>query len=143
MTTNIQLTIKKIVKASPETLFKAWIEPETMQKFMCPMPGTEITDIKTDPRYHGEYSLLMSVGENSIPIHGQYREFYEFEQLAFTWLSPHVGEDSLVSLRFTPISTNETEIILHHQGFDNEEERNNHDGGWNNILNNLATITKG
>ena len=140
MTTDIQLSVSRIIKASPETLFKAWIEPKTIKNFMCPMQGTEITEANTDPRLDGEYNLIMSVGENSIPIHGRYKVFDEYKQLVFTWLSPHVGKGSLVTLSFTPVSESETELTLHHQGFDSEEERSNHDGGWNNVLDNLTTI---
>lgn len=140
MTNEIQLTISRKINASQKALFNAWIEPETLKQFMFPMPGTSITRAEVDARLGGKYHLVMSVGESDIPIHGEYKTFDKYQELSFTWLSPHVGKQSLVTLKFMPISENETELTLHHQGFDTEEEKKNHDGGWNEILSNLDNI---
>ena len=43
-----------------------------------------------------------------------------------------------MTLIFTPVDANTTDIELTHVRFINEEARSNHQGGWANILDKLA-----
>ena len=140
MSLNEEVVINRNIKAPQKHVFEAWIKPETIKGFMFPMPGTSISKASVDAKEGGEYSIVMTVGENNIPIHGKYNKVKKFQELEFTWLSDHVGQNSLINLMFTPISDNETSLTLRHIGFEDKQQKENHEGGWNAILNNLEEL---
>jgi uncharacterized protein YndB with AHSA1/START domain len=82
----------------------------------------------------------MKMGDKELPHRGEYRTVAPPEKLAFTWLSAHAGEGSLVTLTFRELSPTQTELTLHHVGLDNEESRSNHEGGWTSIVDQLARV---
>jgi len=137
---NFEVNITRNIKASQETLFNAWVNPEVAKKFMMPMDGTVVSQAAMNPKVGGEFSLVMAVGDNEIPITGEYLEVEKFNKLVFTWLSGHVGQNSVVHLTFKKLSNQETELNLVHKGLDSEQQQINHNGGWSRIIDLLAAV---
>jgi uncharacterized protein YndB with AHSA1/START domain len=82
----------------------------------------------------------MRVGDEQIPHTGSYLALQRPHRLAFTWESPFSSDDSIVTLVFTEIDVRSTRIDLQHVRFINAEARDNHEGGWGNILRELAPV---
>jgi len=133
------LTVKatKTIHAPIEKVFDAWLEPETLSKFILPMPGMPQPDTQTDAREGGQFTIIMHVGDDKIPHSGQYLEISRPNKLVFTWESPFSPEGSAVTLKFIDLGDNKTLIDLVHIKFNDEESRGDHEGGWNNILDSL------
>jgi uncharacterized protein YndB with AHSA1/START domain len=74
---------------------------------------------------------------------GEYLEISKYDRLVFTWLSSHTIPGSTVTLTFKALSDKETEVTLHHKGFPSEEARQNHTGGWTEILKTQAKFLTG
>lgn len=135
----LETTVSRIIPAPRETLFKAWLAPETLAKFMQPPSGaTETSRVKTDPVKGGRFSIVMVTAEKEIPHAGTYLAIEPFSHLSFTWESPYSLDDSTVTIDFTELDPSRTEITIRQVKFRSEEARDGHARGWTAILNNLA-----
>jgi uncharacterized protein YndB with AHSA1/START domain len=134
------LVLSRIYDATPERVYDAWTDPDTLAKFLGP-GNVKAIDVKTDARAGGSYSLVM-VLENGerMPVRGVYREVQRPKRLSMTWRweedDPKEERDTLLTLDFFDRS-GKTELVLTHEQLASAESRNNHEGGWNQILDQL------
>lgn len=135
----LELTTSRVINAAPETVFNAWLDPEMMAKFMIPAQGVAVPEAKADPVVGGRFSVLMRAGDKDMPHGGEYKEIDPHSRIVFTWESPFSVDDSTVTLTIAP-SGSGTEITLHHVKFADEEQRDNHNGGWTSILAKLDDV---
>jgi len=135
----LEMTTSRIIGAAPETVFNAWLDPKMMAKFMMPGQGMTVPSAETDPVVGGRFSVIMRAGENDLPHGGTYKEIDPHSRIVFTWESPFSVDDSTVTLTMKPDGDG-TELTLHHIKFANEEQRGNHNGGWNAILAKLDEV---
>ena len=138
MNTTHELTISRTIPAAMETAFEAWLDPRALAQFIKPMAGMVDCDVEADATEGGRFLIMMKFGDKEMPHSGQYQTIQRFEKLVFTWNSEHTGSDSVVTLRFRELGPQETELTLHHEGLPSEESRDNHNGGWKTILEQLA-----
>lgn len=135
----LETTVSRIIPASREALFKAWLSPETLAKFMRPPSGpAEKSRVSTDPVRGGRFSIVMITPEKEIPHAGTYLAIEPFSHLSFTWESPYSLDDSTVTVDFAELEPNRTEITIRQVKFRSVEARDGHAKGWTAILNNLA-----
>lgn len=132
--TDLTVNVKKTINASIETVFDAWLNPETLSQFMLPMPGMPNPETESDAREGGSFAIHMQVGNEVIPHTGKYLEIKRPDKLVFSWLSPCSTDDSTVTLLFTANDDGTTSVELTHVKFIDEETRSDHEGGWSNIL---------
>ena len=138
--TDLTLSIKKTIHAPIEKVFDAWLNPEVLSKFMLPMPGMPAPDVENDPREGGNFTIVMHAGDDKLPHTGGYLEIKRPDRLVFTWVSHRSVDSSTVTLNFTKIDDNKTNISLSHVRFIDEEARSDHEGGWGNILDKLNEV---
>ena len=137
---DLKVTVSKTIHAPIEKVFNAWLNPKILSQFILPMPGMPSPEVKTDPREQGKFTIIMHVGDDKIPHTGEYLEINSPEKLVFTWESPFSTDNSTVTLNFTMLDENKTQVELTHIRFIDEESRSNHEGGWENILDKLNEI---
>ena len=137
-TTSVNL--KKIINAPLETVFNAWLNPNTIANFMMPMDGMKTPSVKIDASVEGEFSIIMHLDGNELPHTGKYIEINYYSKLVFTWKSPFSPKESIVTLEFIKLSNEKTQIELTHAKFIDEESRKNHEKGWLGILNALEKL---
>jgi len=135
-----ELTISKMIPASVETTFDAWLDPLALAKFIKPMDGMADCTVEVDATEGGSFLIVMKAGDKEMPHRGEYKTIQRFEKIVFTWISDHTGPDSVVTLTFKECGPNETELTLHHDGLPSEESRNNHEGGWTAIMEQLTGV---
>ena len=141
--TDLKVNIEKIINAPIEKVFDAWLDPKIMSKFMMGMPGMPEPEVENDPREGGSFTIAMHYEGETFPHTGKYLEISRPDKLVFTWVSHHsVVENSTVTLNFTRIDTNKTNIALTHVKFIDEESRAAHEGGWGSILDKLGEIMR-
>jgi uncharacterized protein YndB with AHSA1/START domain len=138
--TDLTVNVTKIIHAPIERVFDAWLNPEMLSQFILPMPGMPEPQVETDAREGGKFKIIMQVGDDKIPHTGRYLEINRPNKLVFTWESPFSTEGSTVTLKFSDIGENKTNVDLTHIKFIDEEHRGNHEGGWGNILESLDDI---
>ncbi len=137
MMTDLSLKVTQFVKAAPERVFDAWLNPDMIRKFMLTGPGTGVASASTDPRVGGRYDIVMTNEMGEVPHWGEYREISRPSKLVFTWNSPHAAPDSLVTLTFDA-KDGGTQVTLVHETFPSEGSRDGHEKGWTGILATLA-----
>lgn len=140
-TQQLSLSVTKVINTTVEKVFDAWLDPETLSRFMLPKPGMPCPAVSLNPKVGGRFQIDMDVGEKIIPHEGEYLEIDRPNRLAFSWISPFSAEGSTVIIEFNSIDNDTTEIKLTHLRFLNEESRESHHNGWNNILDQQALIT--
>jgi uncharacterized protein YndB with AHSA1/START domain len=112
-----------------------------LSKFMRGMPDMPESDVETDAREGGNFTIIMHYRGEKIPHTGKYLEISRPDKLVFTWASQYsVVDNSTVTLKFTKVDDNRTNISLSHVKFIDEEMRSAHEEGWGNILDKLSEV---
>lgn len=133
----LSLTVRRTIRAEPQKIFEAWLDPAMMTKFMSPRPDMVVREARSDPRVGGTFFVLM-VGDKDYPHSGTYKEVTRYSRLVFTWEAPWSAPDTTVEIVFTPIAGG-TEVMLTQVKFMSEESRLSHTEGWAGILEKLET----
>ena len=137
--TELKLQVSKTINAAPEKVFNAWLDPEMLARFMLPGPNTSVPSASSDATVGGRFAILMKSGDDEIPHAGTYKEIDPHSRIVFTWESPYSSDDSTVTLNFAP-GEGGTLVTLTHVKFPSEDSRDNHEGGWTQILTVLADV---
>ena len=136
------LEVKKQFSVSAEMIYDAWLDPEAVKEFMKPADVVTVPKPQIDAKVNGTYLFEMHVGENVLPHKGMYKVLERPNNIQFTWNSMNTNnEDSLVTIEINAISDNSCELTLTHELLPTEAARNDHNGGWNNILKTLSEIS--
>lgn len=138
--TELKLETSRVIAASPEALYDAWLDPSMLAKFMMPAPDMSVPEVKADAREGGRFLIVMHAGGQDLPHEGTYKTLDRPNRLAFTWESPMSPvDDSTVTIDFDKVDGG-TKVTLSHVRFPNEESRDNHEKGWGGILAKLAEV---
>jgi uncharacterized protein YndB with AHSA1/START domain len=140
--TGTSLTLTRLINADPETVFRAWTEPEQLKQWSAP-EGLEVALAETDPRVGGRYHIRMvnaeGVAHNAV---GVYQEVEFPTRLVYTWSwqeKEHDVGETRVTVEFKK-SGDGTEVVLTHELLLNEEARVAHEQGWTSCLNRLEAL---
>ena len=137
--TDLSLSIRRTIKATPEALYAAWLDPATIARFMAGGADQKVTEARTDPRVGGTFRIVMT-SDKAIAHQGTYLDLVPHSLIRFTWESPYSPADSEVTIRLTPVDGG-TELALSQVRFLSESARDGHRGGWTHILERLdATL---
>ncbi|MFY0595946.1 MAG: SRPBCC domain-containing protein [Cognatishimia sp.] len=131
--TDLSLSVDRVIAATPEKVFNAWLNPALLGKFMRPGPDMDEARCTTDAQEGGTYEIIMKAGDQEIPHKGTYKKIAPHSQIIFTWESAFSPAESEVTLDIRPEGEG-SHIRLTHVTFYDEETRDNHQGGWTQIL---------
>lgn len=137
----LSLSISHHIPFPPERVFDAWLDPVMMAKFMMPDPSMPAPTVTNDPRVGGKFQVVMRspTTPDGWPHDGEYLVIDRPNRLQFTWVSAYTQDDSTVTLEFAANGTG-TDVTLTHVRFPHEESRDNHKGGWSQILLKLSKV---
>ena len=138
--TDLTVNVKKTIHAPIERVFDAWLDPKMLSMFMMPMPGMPESDVENDVREGGSFTIIMHAGDDKLPHTGKYLEISRPDKLVFTWDSHCSVDNSTVTLNFTKIDDNKTNVFLSHVKFIDEKTRSDHEAGWSGILDKLSKV---
>ena len=132
------LTIERTFAATPDRVFQAWTEPETLIQWWGP-EGHHIPEYTMDVREGGAWRTVMESekGERHIAS-GVFREIAPPERLVMTWAweqpDGRRGHETMIELTFQP-DPDGTRLRLVQRLFETVEGRDNHRKGWTSTLN--------
>lgn len=131
------LKIVRVIAASAEEVFDAWLDPEAIRVWMCPGDIFEsVADM--DPRVGGEFEITMRSPGHDDPHCGRYIELDRPRRLSFTWRSAGTDMlDTLVSIDLVPLDDDSCELTLIHSDLPRHEV-DSHNIGWKAHLRSLA-----
>jgi uncharacterized protein YndB with AHSA1/START domain len=130
---NVEVVVRRRILATPDELFDAWTNPESMRQWMC--PGDVISsEVRLDPRVGGRLYILMRNASQSFEHNGEFKIVERPSRLVFSWIGKHLDERiTLVTVEFVPISSTETELVLTHQYIPKREGLDAYQKGWTRI----------
>lgn len=138
---DLVLSLRRIIRATPERVYAAWLDPAVMKRFMTGASDMTVKEARSDARVDGTFFVLMS-GKSDVPHRGTYLELTPFSRIRFTWESPFSPADSEVDLKLAAVDGG-TELVLTQRRFLSEGSRNGHREGWTSILERLDSVLAG
>lgn len=122
------VVVRRVIAASAEDLFDAWLDPEALAQWM--RPGNIISTMaRVEPRVGGAYEINMQSESGPIVHQGVYRLIERPKRLVFTWISgPAEYKETLVTVDFVRVDKR-TEVIVTHELLP-ESAMPSHRNGW-------------
>lgn len=145
---DIVLTLRRTFPVDREKLFAAWTDPALLVQWFGPTPEHSVEAREYDFRVGGTYQLAFSKGGEpaSDIVTGEFREILPPERVSYTWVwlppNDNAAVDTLVTVEFHE-QGNQTELVLTHTRFADQEMRGHHEQGWNGCLDCLAAYLDG
>jgi uncharacterized protein YndB with AHSA1/START domain len=133
---NNTLVLRRRFTASRERVFRAWLTPEALQRWLRPR-GMAMIVRSLDARVGGSFCFEL---ENGTSIVGTYLHMMPPEKLVFTWSGGAVQDwDTTVTLDFLDLGKS-TEVILTHEGLSTPQQRVLVEGGWPSMFDRLDSV---
>jgi uncharacterized protein YndB with AHSA1/START domain len=133
------VTVRRVIAASPDELFDAWLDPASVAEWMRPS-GIARTTATIDARVGGRYEISMLHGSEPLLHEGEYREIDRPRRLVFTWISAATRQtSSLVTVSFVPRGK-KTEVVVLHERLPGAEAVPSHTAGWTEAIERLANV---
>lgn len=144
--TSPTLTLRRMIDGPVEAVFRAWTDPQTLALWWGP-PNFTTPVAELDVRPGGAYRLVMRSpdGAQELRVHGVYREVEPPRRLVFSWRWEDGVPDameSLVTVELHPRGE-QTELVLTHGGFTDDEAARPYGDGWESSLPKLAVLFAG
>ncbi len=131
------VTVRKVLPASREEVFDAWLDAEGMRKWMCPGPVTSCEAVM-EPRLGGRFRIVMKAPNAEIVNAGEIRVLERPSKLAFSWVSSRWGnEETLVTIELHERPSG-CELILTHERVPAGHPVDQLRQGWSQILEKLG-----
>ena len=134
------LQIERSIPASPETVYRAWLEAETLKRWFAPSDDYETLIHRADGRVGGGFQVEMRKPDGSVHIAtGTYTELVPAKRIAFTWKWENHPEDgdSVISVDLAPEGKG-TKLVFTHEQLPTTTSRDNHAKGWVGCLDRLV-----
>jgi uncharacterized protein YndB with AHSA1/START domain len=135
------LVLTRVFDAPVELVWRAWTESEHLAKWSAPR-GYTIPHGESDLRVGGKWRCCMRDPDGGeLWLGGVYREIVPHKLLVMTHAwddeSGRPGPETTVTVRLEDLG-GRTRITLEQTGFDSEQSREGHRGGWSECLDLLA-----
>ncbi|MGH8529784.1 MAG: SRPBCC family protein [Nevskiales bacterium] len=133
-----EVHITRRLDASPDEVYDAWLDPESVAEWMIPSAGGR-TEAKLDPRVGGRFQIDMFGETETYPHHGEYLRLERPRLIEFSWVSNATAQQrSIVTIELSPLGETQTELKLHHRLLASSEAAREHHSGWSTVLDRLA-----
>jgi uncharacterized protein YndB with AHSA1/START domain len=124
----LKLNVSRLIRAAPEDVFRAWTDPERMQRWF----GT--TKQIVNPKVDGLFYLAMEHQGRTWPHYGRYLRLEKARVIEFTWMSEGTeGKETVVTIELAPRDGG-TQLTLNHVGVPDNEMGRGHQEGWTAIV---------
>jgi uncharacterized protein YndB with AHSA1/START domain len=138
------LRITRTLAAPREKVFRAWTDPQTLERWFAPSDAYRTTVPELDARPGGRYKFEMHHEGKVYSMWGVFREVKPPEKLVFTWQWDEERDrgdagDTLVTIELFERG-GATELVLTHERFPSETARDQHNKGWAGCLDRLEKL---
>ena len=143
-----ELTITRLIPASPAKVYKAWTDPKLLKQWFAPLPYTT-SKVEIDVRPGGRSMIMMrSPTGQDLPNHGVFLEVVPNKKLVFTDAYTEAWEPSeqpfmtvVLSFEEERGQTRYTARVLHWNSTDREShEQMGFYQGWNKCTDQLVEL---
>lgn len=131
------ITLSKVLPASREEVFDAWLDAEGMGEWMYPGPVTKC-EATLDPRVGGRFRIVMTAPGAQFINTGEFRVLERPSKLEFTWISSRWDdEETLITIELHERGA-QCELVLTHSRFPEAHSLQQLQHGWGQILEKLG-----
>ena len=134
------LEIKRFLKVPRNRVYQAWTDPAQLRQWFGP-ENVRTRDLVAETRVGGKFrwDLTNPEGEE-MTVEGEYLDLQPGRKIVFTWQwqddETWENRNSVVTVELSDAAGG-TELRLLHEQLPSEESRDNHNEGWNSLLNKL------
>jgi uncharacterized protein YndB with AHSA1/START domain len=131
------VTMRRVLPASCEEVFDAWLDAEGMRQWMQPGPVTSC-EVMLEPCVGGQFRIVMAAPGTEIVNTGEFRVLERPSKLQFTWISTRWGgEETLITIELHPRERH-CELVLIHERFPEQYSAPGLEQGWGQMLEKLG-----
>jgi uncharacterized protein YndB with AHSA1/START domain len=134
------LHLETVLRASPEKVFDAFVDPAKLAKWWGPA-GFTSPSLELEVRKGGRYRITMQPPEGqAFHLRGEFQEIDRPRRLVYTfvWEEPHPDDqDTVVTLSFLDDGEG-TKAVLDQGPFRTEARHALHEAGWTDSFERLA-----
>ncbi|HEX3284064.1 MAG TPA: SRPBCC domain-containing protein [Mycobacterium sp.] len=144
MTESATVRVQRVMPATPDLVFDEWLDPESLQEWMCPRP-VRVLDVTVEPHVGGVVRIDVDDSGTRVLISGQFLTIDRPSLLRFTWANsnwPDPTSESVVNVSFEPVGDDETLMSIEHSLLP-PEEFESFDSGWTLTVDQLAAVLGG
>jgi uncharacterized protein YndB with AHSA1/START domain len=136
------LRLQRHFDSSPERVFDAWVNPETVRKWLFTTPASEKNTTEVDARVGGKWSIVDRRDGVDYRALGEYVEIDRPRRLVFTFGMPQFSSEfARVIVEIAPEGNGSLLTVIHESlpsSHVRETER-----GWSDMFTALASILDG
>ena len=144
MTEAATVRVQRVMPATPEVVFDQWLDPESLEEWMCPRP-VRVLEVTVEPRIGGSVRFDVDDSGTRVLITGQFMTIDRPNLLRFTWSNsnwPDPTVASVVNVAFEPVGDDQTLMSIEHSLLP-PEEFESFDNGWTLTCEQLAAVLNG
>ncbi|MGH7511851.1 MAG: SRPBCC family protein [Gemmatimonadales bacterium] len=131
------LVVRRVLPASRERVFAAWLDPESLAQWMRVPGGSAAAEVEVDPRVGGRFRITMRHGGGQVGHRGEYLAIDPPRRLEFTWISVYTDTRPTVVTVELHEREGGTELVLTHRRLP-PSRVDAHRQGWTDIVRNLG-----
>ena len=129
--------VSRKFSASAESVFDAWLDPNTVGKWLFATPTGKMSKVKIDARVGGSYLIVENREGSDVEHIGEYLQIDRPRRLVFTLKVPKYSqENTKVTVEIRALESG-CELTLTHEGVLPDYIAST-TSGWNMILDSLA-----
>ena len=144
MTETATVRVQRVMPATPEMVFDQWLDPESLEEWMCPRP-VRVVDVTVEPHVGGVVRFDVDDSGTRVLITGQFMTIDRPNLLRFTWSNsnwPDPTVASVVNVAFVPVGDDQTLMSIEHSLLP-PAEFESFDNGWTLTFDQLAALLDG
>jgi uncharacterized protein YndB with AHSA1/START domain len=133
--------VQRVMPATPDVVFDEWLDPESLQEWMCPRPSRCVA-VNVEPRVGGSVRLDVDNSGNSVLITGRFLAIDRPHLLRFTWSNSNWRDPTVVSVvnvAFEPVGDDRTLMSIDHSLLP-PEEFDSFQNGWLGVCDQLGAF---
>ena len=140
MAAPVSVTVERRLAAAPERVFDAWLDPESLGRWLFATTEGVMERVEVDPRIGGRFLVAERRGEELAQHHGEYVALDRPRRIAFDFWTSFSEERTRVTVTIEADGDGSLLSLRHDGVWADYEERTQK--GWAMILGNLAkTLT--
>ena len=138
------VTVTRRIAASPERVFRAWVEPELLVRWQFPERSVRLEVAAFEARPGGAYRFRFHNADGQVDsVSGTFLELLPPKRLVFSWTwdttDPDGGAETRVSVDLAADGDG-TQLTVRHERLPTPTSCRRHQQGWTGALGHLAEL---
>lgn len=130
--------VSRLIEASPEQVFDAWLDPSTAGKFLFATPRGEMVQVEIGARVGGKFVIVERRDGQDAAHYGEYIEIDRPRRIAFRFSTERQAPGDLVVVDIKPANGGSEVSLAHELKPEQANVKERTASGWKGILKKLG-----